>query len=550
MDKNALRYIRESVPKINPRIAEGIAAEYLKKADKYIDSIWRSTAESFPEGLRYIGKQRCTPEEEVHLLTRRSKSVKFYDLSRTDGFMVRYTLGYRPPGEQHETTYDCYFRLPYVGKGGSLFIRGSKWTISPVMVDPIFSPTSYGLFQSMVKSKEKYFRMSYHFKAGGQRHRATVVWSPIHKEDSSRKNKRGGGGGKTVRRARVAMPESTLMHYLFAVFGATNSFAKMGAEVKFGYPDDLADFVDNPEWVICTSSKIKPSTASKIVDYRPSNICIAVKATDMSNSTRVMSAIGSFFYIADHFPDRVKPEYIDNTRVWKILLGLSIFRGEDIGEGVLVEKIERHLNSLPHQADAVFKETLREAGIIIDDIYDLFIHVIETIQQRLIEADPTSLYGKRLMVLEYVLSDVVRCINLFSYDLQKLNKPILADREIANTLKNRIIPEIFFKNNYKHGEVNMISSPCDNILLEHTTKVVQQTSASVGGGYGSGQTDLTKLLHSSLAEVVSYGNQRPSDPCGRGVLNWFLQLTDEGAIKRNEKFIPLLNAVQQRIRRM
>lgn len=544
MDTKMFNLVLNKTPKFNERIAKGYATEAMLHAADYISRIWRSTAESFPENLIYDDYTRCTPEEEANRLVKRLSNNQIFDLSPTDGYMVKYKLVYRDKERGTENSHYAYFRLPFLGQGGKTRIRGSVWTISPVLVDPIFSPTANGLFQSMVKSNENYYRLSYHFIADGVLKTATVVWAKLHHKKEKPKT---GRRDRKTKRGRIPTPHSTLIHYMFSKFGATETFARLGADVKFGYPGDFDDLGE--DWIICTSNGIKPTTAAKGIPYVPSKVQLAIKSRDLSSSNRILCALGSFFYIADHYPERLKSEYVDETRQWRILLGLTIFGEDEAGEGALVDKIERHLLSLDQSLDTVFKSTLEQGGIIVDTIYDLFIHIIETIQQRLIVADPTTMYGKKLMVLEYVLDDIVHAITHFMFELQRIDKPVVSEQDVVKAMKRWLKDDAFYrKATFKHSEINMVATPCDSMVFEHTTKVTQQTSSN-SAGYGTGMSDPSKLLHASIAEVGSYGNQPKSEPTGRSVLNPYLNISKKGEVLRSETFKPLLDEIQGKIRR-
>ena len=63
MDNFWMEHVKQTTPRMNPDIANGLAVKMMPKALEHLDAVTRSVAKDFIPGLRYIGFELCTPEE-------------------------------------------------------------------------------------------------------------------------------------------------------------------------------------------------------------------------------------------------------------------------------------------------------------------------------------------------------------------------------------------------------------------------------------------------------------------------------------------------------
>jgi hypothetical protein len=231
-------------------------------------------------------------------------------------------------------------------------------------------------------------------------------------------------------------------------------------------------------------------------------------------------------------------------------MGYLIF-GSGQSEAKLSDDVDTHIESLDEYMDERSRMDLASVGVVADDIYMLFNSAIEMLAEMVIRPDnvESTMYDKELMVLRYALFDINKAISHFKFTLQKIIKKAKVKEEIIGALKTKIGQEEIAKMNRGHGEVAGISSPGDNMYFKITSILVPQTSAT-GGGRGNKKTTLTdpsKYLHASIAEVGSYNNLPKTSPDGRTRTNPYLQLEEGRRVKRNQRFVKLLNSVQKKI---
>lgn len=553
VDMNLFSLVADATPKFNPTIMNGLAVEQMKGVESYVDSLFRSISKSFPEELKYVGYSRCTPQEEYQEITRKRNNRYTIDIARSDFFMIKYMFRYNG-----EDLPPRYVYLPFVRQGGLITIRGSTFSVSPVIADRAISFGSDSIFIPVQVAKLTFERIDYKYNEVGSMEsesadqlyevESNVAWSTIYNQGSTRRKVN-----------YLVKAKHTLGHYLFCKYGVTESFQRLapGCDVRIGMEDTINyDRLERSEWVICESTKVLPRTLRVLPVngkrvYYPSNIRLAVRKDRLTVGLQAL--IASFFYLADHFPDRIEPEYVDNERLWRVLMGYLIF-GTGQSEAKLSDDVDTHIESLDEYMDERSRQDLSSVGVEVEDIYELFNSAIEMLSEMVIRPDnvESTMYDKELMVLRYALFDINKAISHFKFTLQKVIKKTKIKEEIITALRTKIGQEEIAKMNRGHGEVAGISSPGDNLYFKVTSILVPQTSAT-GGGRGGKKTTLTdpsKYLHASIAEVGSYTNLPKTSPDGRTRVNMYLELEEGRRVKRNQRFVKLINATQRKIQHM
>lgn len=540
MDSYLFQKVTEVMPKFNPLIAEGVAVSQMKLVEKYIDHVWRCAAKSFPAGLEYIGLTRCTPEEEYREIADVSRNgVKpkrngrsKLEIAPSDFYLIMIHLRFEGQDLPPRPLY-----LPFVGQAGTIRIRGPLYCISPVLADPAFSlAKADGIFIPFTRDKLTFQRQHYQFLANHEMQSTYVVWSAIHNHANNQSKKSG--------------VTSCLAHYLFAKYGLQETYRRfVGTEIVVGMGEVCEENYDPKEWVICESLGLLPRGYQKKV-YIPSKIRIAIKKSEYTPLAALITA--GFFYVVDHFPNRFVPEHCADPFFWRILLGRVIFTDEE-HEGKLSIGIDAHMQSIDEYVDDLVKEMLSSVDVHVNDIYEFFIYVMQNISTIIINADPSSSYGKRLMVLRYVCFDVVKAIFSFTYELRNAGKKGLSMQSVRQSLGKHLNRDLVLSSlSTKHAEVQNISSPGDSTILKFTSNLVLQTDATgqpqARRGKGNSK-DPSKLLHVSVAEVGSYANLPKADPTGQNKANPYVITDHIGTIIRDETKRQLLDCIQAMIQR-
>lgn len=549
MDKYLLSKIIEDTPKINPLIANGLAVKRMAHTDEYVDSVFRAASRDFPKGLEYVGCLRCTPMEEYLFSTSKKNNKRGYNIARSDIYLMKFMFKFNGVMLPHRLMF-----LPFVGDAGFITLGGSRFVISPILADKVISLATNSVFIRLLRDKLTFERAPHNIVINGQRELVQVVWSLIYHKPS------------TLKRVKPTVKANcSLAHYLFCKYGFTKTFEMfgkctpiVGGEVitKENYPEE--------DWVICESTTIKPKGNMEI-PYYGTPIRLAIKKSDFTPF--VKSLVAGFYYVVDHFPQRFLPSspsktnsweefvrtYLDNTRLWMVLLGHILFSGA-VGEGKLYTDIAEHFESLDEYIDNIVFNKLKDIGYECANIYELFALTIDKFNEWLLKAKDSinSMYEKELGILYFVLLGVTSAIFKLHFKLKKAaSKKELTDKDILNNMNMILKPGIIYGITSQHNGVSTVSYSGDNKYFEITSMLVPQKTSNKSGAQNdrSALTDPAKRMHVSVAEVGGYLNFTKSDPSGRGQVNPHVRIDERSTIMRDPSKVHLLDSIQEMIKR-
>jgi hypothetical protein len=538
MNNDVLKHIHDKLPKFNSDIAIGFACSQMKHVEAYIDQVMRCAASGFPDGVKYHRYERVSPIDEFNFKTFKKGVKRIYEYASSDVYLIRYVFSY-----MDEEFYVHQF-LPWVRPGGVIRIVGSYFQISPVLADKAISVDEDSIFIPLNRDKLTFRRLTHNYVLDGTRVMANVIWSNIY--HVSKKN-------RLLSSRRLVYANATIGHYLFCKYGLQGAFSvTSGADVFAGLPDVVNEENYPPsEWHICESTKWKPNTL-RTKYYTGTNIRLAIRRKDYNVGTQGL--ISSFFYVVDHFPIRMEAlaqiEYLNDTRLWRVLMGHLYFTPDE-PEGKLLNRIDVHMESLDGYVDGMVKEWLQEDNVFVNSVYELFMHVIETYSIRITESGQSvsSMYGKRLMVLRYVLIDIIKGIFGMMFALQVLSKKKISRQEVIKTVEGYLKAYSIMRINYQHTEVSSASNETSCMAIKLTANIVPQTNISNGQGGKTTVINASRLLHSSLAEVGQCFNLPKADPTGKTRINPYVLTTPTGVIVRKPHLIEKLDEVESLISR-
>lgn len=533
MDNYLFEGIFNETPKFNKVVADGIATREVPAAERYADHLYRCGAESFPPGLTYEGYRRCSPRSEYMAITKKRNNVQAFELARSDVFMIDLKFALHGVPLDTQKLY-----LPYVGEAGEIFMRGSSFFAYPVLADDVISVGTDNLFVRFNRDKLTIERLSAHFRVNGKTETAFMYWANIHHQLKKNGN---------VQSEVPNDMKTPLFLYLFCKYGLAGAFRKvMNGDVQIGHVDSFKGHPDTH--VLCTSTGYKPATM-KTQYYRPTTLALLIPESEFT--PLVSSMVSTFFYMADHFPDRVNLEDVDDPRQWKLLLGQIIYKSKT-SVGTLLTNVDIHLVSTEGYLDAMAREDLQKEGIFVQDIYELFLHLCRNFSTLVLKTDISSMYGKRLRVLRDLMFDITKDISRLIWKLQPIAPEKLTPNEVNKALAKCLKPDRIMEiSSAKHGEVGGVSYPGDNKMFKITGNVVLQGDATIGSGNkkSANLSDPAKFLHASIVEAGSLTNQPKSEPTGRTRVNPRIQLSADGLIIPDPARAEMLAILQEQISR-
>lgn len=529
-------FVDRNTSKINPDIGNGLAVKHMAKAPAAIDEAFRSVQQQFPKDLKYIEGRRCTPEDDFNISTtkgNKKQGKRVYDTAKTDFCLYEYIFDYR--GQK----ISSHLYLPFVREAGYTHIGGSRFCISPVLADKVISIDHNNVFARLDRDRLIFKRLNQRVVFNGFIQNVPVVNSQIYHSSKIKKS------------TRQNQPYCSLTHYLFAKYGMTETFRRFGkCEIKVLDTDVDLDEYPPDTWTVCTTGDL---ARNRNRFMSGTTLRVLVKNVDLTPKVKTM--IASFFYITRHFGDRIKLEYIDHVVTWIRLLGLINIG--DIHEGRLLDDMYKHMESLDSYLDIRVNKSLKDIGVNVSNIYELFDVVNEKYNDWVVNGagNVASKYDKEINILYYVLYDIIRNIFMFNYRLsataaKKRDKgEDLTHKDIESIITGELKKGRAYKLAMQHPEVSSMSTSGDNMAFKVTSVIVPQAdmNRTTGKNSAAKMNDPMRGLHSSVAEVCSHTNITKADPLGTSRINLKLQIDDKNMVVRNPVFKELLDKVQETI---
>lgn len=533
MNPYLLQRMKDDTPKFNPDLANGLATKYIPHVAEYIDKVWRAVAKDFPEGLEYLGYKRCTPFEEFFNEPRRKNDRKMIEIARSDIFLVKYEFAFH--GKKLPARY---MFLPFVRDAGSIALGGPLYFISPVLSDIILSYEQDNVFVKLLRDRFALRRINHNIVVDSKIETVPVVWSMIYHVNSKQRKAK-----------KLVKAYTTLIHYLLCKYGFTQMMKEFGG-CDAVVSDEAFDSNKYPvkDWIVIKSIQFKPKAMSRRYTYFPSELRVAIKRSEYT--PMVKSLLAGVFYIVDNFPQRVKPEYVDSPRLWKILLGHLIF-GSEVSEGKLHDDIDEHVKSLDEYVDAIMASRFKSIGMDISSIYQFFVIAIEQFNDWILSAKDrsNSLYDKELSILLDVLMPITSAIFTLHFKLKSSSKKTLVEKDIIDSFNRYLKPRVIFKLTDQINGVSNMSYSGDNKCINITNTMVPQKKTGGSNRDSQRLDDPTKRLHVSFAEVGSFINLSSSNITGENKVNLMLQIDEYGKIIRDENMRQWLDSIQANIQR-
>ena len=524
--------LQNSMPRFNENVCEGLACKQLTDVDDHIHQVVVAISKTFPEGLTYHGYRRCTPYEQFQYQSHLPGRPRLFDMSPSDVYMAQFHFKFQgkdlPPKPM---------LLPYVNRGGVITLRGSKFVISPAMVDNLFSIEEGNIFVPLTRSRINFSPVHTSFIANEREVNVDAVYSLLYNL------KKGEGATKCV---------PTLANYLFAYHGVTETFKRyFGVEVHIGSEKKInKDNFPSNKWVICKSNG--NTYSRRYGSYSKTPMRIALPASEFKSRRELESTVGAYFYVLDHISDHgfVTEEQLDTPRLWQRALVRFIFKSID-SEQKAITQIETHLESLNYYIDELVRRKLEYEKIPVKNMKELLHYMICNFTNMTMSAEVSSTHNKYLVTTQFVLHDITCDLFRMMYSTKKLTGARLTIDAVEKVLRGFPTDKILNIASSGHGEVNSLESASDCMLWKVTMPVIPQTRATgkTGNNKASEMKDPTYQLSETITTTNSYLAISKSAPSGRGKLNPFMRLEENGAVIPDPRLAPLRKNVRALIKK-
>ena len=530
MDKFTSAFLEQVTPEPNPVIMDGVCGHFLKNAEDYIHNIF-SCIRNYPPGLTYEGYEVCTPYEEVCEVTRPKNNKRTYDIAKSTIYMVRYKFNYNG-----KHLLNKYIYLPYLEDNCLIYLGGSMFQLIPVLSDKVITTTHDSIFIRLLRDKLMVKRVYHSVLVNSNRVTSYVAHCNIYRNSDT----------KVPKTTRAL---TTLAHYVFTQYGFTKSLQKFLGFTPIVGEDEINEHTyPEGKYVICSSTGLKPTTNFD-THYNATKLRLAIPKEHWDNKTK--SLVTSFFYIVDHFPSRFSVGYLDDPRLWSIILGHIIFSGH-YGENILYQRMSDHFLSLNDYVDPIIVEKLREMCIVANDLYDLFSVVILNIKDLMSNSkNLNNVYNKNIEVLYYSLYDITSSIFKAVFHLNRLiaKRPI-TEKDITENFNKLIKTGAIFHLSSGKIVTEVVNYSGEHKFIKLTSKINEQETMAGASRSKSKRVAVgpSKYISASMVEVGNVLYLSKSNPSPMARINPFLNINPRnGDVVRNPKFVELLDNLEQQL---
>lgn len=548
MHKAMVQRIMGRIPPFTETIAEGLAYEHMmakttipgedtlkNNTMRYNERVIKVNEVLFPPGLQFEGSRMCTPTEHFEKITHEYQSKRTANIAKHDTYMVEYNFSYDQGDGKRIMLQPRYVLLPFVRPGGLMNLNGATYSLSPVLADIGYSVSRNSIFVPFRRAKLTFNRVDYRFMKDGKMEIVYVIWSTVHQEMHNR---------KTSDRNDRQHIESCMAHYFFCEFGVKGAFKKWAnADVEIVHRSELKNYPKSTYHVYesCVTRGRHPA----------GDVCLVLPKAQCSKFTDML--VGGFYYVADTFPDRfVELQWIDGRTLWQTILGMMVF-GDFEHVGKLTENIENHMVGFNNYLDEMTMKDLEKAGIKVKNIWELLYYIMTDLAHHFYQTnrEETSMYGKQLTVLRYVMEEFNNAISLLTYSFQGRRDIVWKPQAIEDMLKKYLKLNTCIRMlTSKHNELSTVNYPGDNKIIRITSVIVPQDQARAANSHNRGLlNDSSRLLDASIAEIGQFKNQPKSAPDGRSRIGTHVKLDIDGTIVRREDCRELIDRTQTRITR-
>lgn len=221
----------------------------------------------------------------------------------------------------------------------------------------------------------------------------------------------------------------------------------------------------------------------------------------------VLYVVGNLFYIIDNFPDTISIDELDNTVIWKRLLGEIIHSGNH-GLAYLSEKINAHFNDLNSSFDTITIGKLRDIGVDSNNLIGLLGVIFKQFNNWIMNAEVRSLYHNKTYEIEsFILSHLTSRITRIVLDINKeelrINNEKLDSKIVDKIFKKYFVTRAIFSLKKDKQYVTSIEYSGDHLYPKNTAMVVQQESDFVNVNNADVNTSEKKKIVASMATVGS-----------------------------------------------
>lgn len=478
------KFIAQRTPRFNKQLVEGLVYHRINKAVNYIDNFIKYSCNSKTNThLKYLGFKEVSPKEEIKFLFNKTSKV-VHDIAENDLYLVKFMFQY---GEE-EQVREHYFYLPYLSKGNIIHLSGNKFLVMPVLSDKVVSVGDKIIFINILTAKYSFTRSYFSVMVNGVYRRVPIVNTELYKNQVKKLDD-------------TTKANTTVMHYMLANYGYTQTM-----QMLLGFvPKPVYDYTKKDKAIYETTGNVPQGYIREKALYRPTNIKFLVEPDKVTEDT--LYCIGNMFYILDNFPENITIDELDNTAMWRRLLGEIIHSGNH-GLAYLNEKISAHFNDLNSNFDTVTVNKLKDIGVDSVNLMELLVVIFQNFNNWIMKDESRSLYyNKTYEVESFVLSQLTSRITRIVLDINKeelrVDNAVLDSRIVDKIFKKYFVTRAIYKIKQEKQYTTSIEYSGDHLYFKNTCMVVQQESDFININNPDVNTSERRKIMASMATVGS-----------------------------------------------
>ena len=457
--KTLASFMANDSPKFNKEMVEGLCYHRLKNVISYVDNyIKYSCTHKTNTKLRYLGYRQLSPKDEIKLLINKNNKAIF-DIAENDIFPIELIFQY---GDEINNRY-YYLYLPYASKGNLIKLSGTNLLVSPVLADKVISIGEHIVFINIMTAKYNFERIIYTIKINDVFKRTPIIVTRLYRNQS-----------KKLANTTEAVP--TVMHYLLAQFGYSKTCEIMlGFVPKAVYTDKC---ITKDKVTICSTGNKPKGYIKDKFNYATTNIKFQIDTKDFTEDVSYL--LGNILYLIDNFPEAVTIDQLDNTFLWKNMLGEIIHSGNH-QIAYIMEKINAHFKDINSSFDSVTYQKLLDIDINANNLIELMVIIFKNFNTWILSADVKTIYNNKAYECElYVLSKITSAITRAVLDISKeelrLESKMLESKTVDKILNMYLRPKIIFSLKKEILYVSSVNYSGDHLYPKNTSIITEQQS--------------------------------------------------------------------------
>ena len=415
MNKITTSFIEKECNEFNPELMKGISIQYVSKIATHLDAIIKSAISTLSDNtlLTYKGFRRISPKEDYFNNINSAMTKNVVDISTN--YLTKVEFGF----DYNGTPINRIIALPYVERGGILRLSDSYYGVVPVLSEYPISPAPGELFIRLLRDKLNIRKMDRNILIDGVKTPKQILHSRSY---------------KLLKNVNDIIPIALYMFVKHGFFGVFEKFFNT-IPIIYADPNINTDSLKN-EYVEYTTTGIKPKNIQSN-NYAPHSIKILIKKDAITPYLEVIvSSLIYSFDMSPQFAMGIKKvagkkkesnavftteDVDDESLFWVSLLGKIVFKNKFSMDRVLVDMFE-HIDILNGYMDTIIKDKLKEAGIVIDDFFDLIAWVMENFHELVLnhEKYSSNLENRYIEILYYILFDLIVAVNKSFLEYKRL----------------------------------------------------------------------------------------------------------------------------------